>query len=54
MRGKKPIRGILVAKEFSLQGIAAARPVPNLQLSKYTSRAPSKFTFEIVSARQER
>jgi RecB family endonuclease NucS len=54
MQGKKPIRGILVAKEFSPQGIAAARPVPNLQLSKYTFRAPSKFTFEIVSARQER
>src|SRR4029077_2516811 len=54
MRGKKLIRGILVAKACSPQGIAAARPVPNLQLSKYTFRAPSKFTFEIVSARQEK
>jgi RecB family endonuclease NucS len=50
MREKKRIRvrGILVAEDFSPQGIAAARPVPNLQLSRYTFRAPSKFVFEIV------
>jgi len=39
--GKKPIRGILVAEEFSPQAIAA-RIVPNLQLKKYTF----KFVFE--------
>ncbi len=51
MRSNKPIRGILVAAEFSPQAIAAAFPVPNLQLRKYTFRAPSKSTFEIVGAR---
>jgi RecB family endonuclease NucS len=51
MQGNKPIRGILVAAEFSPQGIAAAFPVPNLQLRKYTSRTRSKSTFEIVGAR---
>ncbi len=51
MRGNKPIRGILVAAEFSPQGIAAAFPVPNLQLRKYKFRAPSKSTFDIVGMR---
>jgi RecB family endonuclease NucS len=51
MREKKQVRGILVAKEFSPQGIAAAFSVPNLQLRKYTFRAPSKPTFEIIGAR---
>jgi endonuclease len=50
MRGNKPIRGILVAAEFSPQGIAAAVPVPNLQLRKYILRGPLKSTFEIVGA----
>jgi len=46
IQGKKPIRGILVAGEFSPQAISAARVVPNLQLRKYRF----KFAFEIVEA----
>jgi len=37
MRRKKRVRGILVAKEFSPQGSAAARPVPALQLREHGS-----------------
>ena len=51
MRDNKPIRGILVAAEFSPQGIAAAFPVPNLQLRKYTFRTPSNSSFKTVGAR---
>jgi len=43
---KKPIRGILVAGEFSAQAIAAARVVNGLQLRKYNY----KFGFEIAGA----
>lgn len=46
VQGKKPIRGILVAREFSPQAIAAARVVRDLQLRKYSF----KFAFEIVGA----
>jgi RecB family endonuclease NucS len=49
MLHKKSIRGILVAKEFSPQGIAAARPVPALQLRRYTHRR-RKIAFEVVGA----
>ena len=42
--GKKHIRGILVAGEFSPQAIAGARVVPDLQLRKYSF----KFAFENV------
>jgi RecB family endonuclease NucS len=38
---EKRIRGFLVAKEFSPQGKAAARPVPTLKLRKF-SDLPSK------------
>jgi RecB family endonuclease NucS len=47
MLRKKSIRGILVAKKFSPQGVAAARPVPALQLRTYTHRR-RKFAFEVV------
>lgn len=40
---EKPIRGILVADEFSPQARAAARVIPNLELRKYSF----KFAFEI-------
>jgi len=46
---KKSIRGILVAKRFSPQGIAAARMVPSLQLRSYTFQG-RKFAFEVVGA----
>jgi hypothetical protein len=46
IQDKKPIRGILVAEEFSPQAISAARVVSNLQLRKYSF----KFAFEIVGA----
>jgi endonuclease len=46
---EKPIRGILVAKKFSPQGIAAARTVPALHLRRYTHRH-RKFAFEVVGA----
>ena len=46
IQGKKPIRGILVAEEFSPQAIAAARVVRDLQLRKYSF----KFAFGIVGA----
>jgi endonuclease NucS-like protein len=46
IEGKKPVRGILVAREFSPQAISAARVVPGLQLRKYSF----KFAFEIVGA----
>lgn len=49
MLHKKSIRGILVAKEFSPQGIAAARPVAALQLRRYTHRR-RKIAFELVGA----
>ncbi len=49
MLRKQSIRGILVAKEFSPQGIAAARPVPALQLRRYTHQR-RKFAFEVVGA----
>jgi hypothetical protein len=42
--GKKSIRGILVAGDFSLKAVAAARIVPVLQLRKYSF----KFSFEAV------
>jgi hypothetical protein len=47
--GTIPIRGVLVAKEFSPQAKAAARVVPDLQLIKYR-KYRFKFTFEIVEA----
>ncbi len=43
---KKPVRGILVARDFSPEAIAAARVVPDLQLRKYGF----KFTFEAVDS----
>jgi len=43
----KGVRGILVAKDFSLSAIASARVVPSLQLKKYNF----KFTFESVERR---
>ena len=43
---KKPVRGILVANDFSPRAIAATRVIPSLQLRKYSF----KFTFEIVRA----
>jgi Endonuclease NucS len=43
---RKPIRGILVAGEFSPRAIAAARVVPDLQLRKYRI----KFAFEPVGS----
>lgn len=49
MLREKSIRGILVAEKFSPQGIAAARPVPALQLRRYTHRQ-RKFAFEVVGA----
>lgn len=42
--GKKQIRGILVAKGFSPQAVAAAAAVPNLKLIKYSFN----FAFEIA------
>jgi RecB family endonuclease NucS len=42
--GKKPIRGILVAKDFSPHAIAATLIIPSLQLRKYNF----KFSFETV------
>jgi RecB family endonuclease NucS len=36
MKSVKSIRGILVAKEFSPKGIAAARAVPKLKLIKHS------------------
>lgn len=39
----KPIRGILVAKDFPSRVVFAARSVPNLQLKKYSFR----FSFEV-------
>lgn len=45
--GKKQIRGILVAEDFSPQAVAAARIVPNLQLKKYNF----KFVFETARTR---
>lgn len=44
--GKKPVRGILVARDLSPDAIAAARVVPALQLRKYGF----KFTFEAVDS----
>jgi hypothetical protein len=44
--GKKPVRGILIARDFSPEAIAAARVVPSLQLRKYGF----KFTFEAVDS----
>jgi transposase-like protein len=44
MTTKKSVRGILVAGEFPLGTIAAARAVPNLRLKKYSFR----FSFESV------
>jgi hypothetical protein len=44
--GKKPVRGILVARDLSQQAIAAARVVPGLQLRKYSF----KFTFQAVGS----
>ena len=41
LKNKKRIRGILVAEEFSPQGMAAARPVPSLELRRLSS-LPSK------------
>jgi hypothetical protein len=46
VQGKKTIRGILVAEEFSPQAMSAARVVPDLQLRKYSF----KFAFETVGA----
>ena len=41
----KIVRGIVVAEEFSARAISAARPVPNLELRRYSY----KFSFEAVS-----
>jgi hypothetical protein len=43
---KKSVRGILVAKDFSPEAVAAARVVPSLKLRKYGF----KFTFEAVDS----
>ncbi len=40
-----PVRGILVAGDFSVRAISAARAVPNLELKKYSFR----FSFEPVA-----
>lgn len=46
--GKKQVRGILVAREFSARAAAAARAAPNIRLVKYGFR----FTFETVVTAQ--
>ncbi len=43
---KTPIRGILVAGDFSISAVSAARAIPNLLLKKYLFN----FTFEPVSS----
>ncbi len=45
-QGKKQIRGIVVAHDFSPKAISASRVVPGLQLRKYSF----DFAFEIVGA----
>jgi|SRR6185437_9723167 len=45
VNGSKPVRGILVAGDFSARAISAARAVPNLELKKYSFR----FSFESVT-----
>lgn len=40
-----PVRGILVAREFAPRAVAAARAVPNIQLTRYGFH----FTFEAMT-----
>jgi hypothetical protein len=44
----EPVRGIIVAREFSKRAIAAARPTPNIRLVQYGF----KFNFQTISTKK--